>query len=50
MLPHITDLKMIMSQLPLPERLEMSVSQDVWFFTKNDWKSRSDALGKYELN
>ena len=47
-LPYIADHKMVMSQLPLPEILETSVSREVWVFAKADWKSLSDALGNYD--
>ena len=47
-LPYIADRKMVMSQLPSPEILETNVPRDIWVFAKADWKSLSDAFGKYD--
>ena len=46
-LAYIADHKMVMSQLPLPEILETSVSREVWVFAKADWNHLSEALGDF---
>ena len=47
-LPAIADHKSVLTKLPVPEVLEVSIKREVWILAKANWKSLSNELLDYD--